>query len=180
MPAPAPTRYGAASIALHWLMLLLIIAVYATMELREIYPKDTPERDAMKAWHFTLGLSVLALVVLRIGLRLMATTPPIVPEPAAWQSLLAKVIHFALYAFMVLMPLVGWLILSGEGKTIPFWGLELPPLITEDKSLAELLEEVHEIAGKVGYALIGVHAAAALFHHYGVGDNTLRRMLPGR
>ncbi|HLF95708.1 MAG TPA: cytochrome b/b6 domain-containing protein [Methylococcaceae bacterium] len=54
----------------------------------------------------------------------------------------------------------------------------MPALVGESKYLAELIEEVHETAGTVGYFLIGLHAAAALFHHYVVGDNTLRRMLP--
>lgn len=175
----APTRYSTLSIGLHWLMLFLIVAVYAAMELREFFPKDSPERNAMKAWHFTLGLTVLALVVIRIAARFMGPTPPIVPEPPAWQSLLAKLVHLGLYALMVLMPIGGWLILSGEAKAIPFWGIELPPLIGENKDFAELIEEVHEIGGKVGYFLIGLHAAAAIYHHRVVKDNTMRRMMPG-
>ena len=79
---------------------------------------------------------------------------------------------------MIGMPLAGWLILSGEGQTIPFFGLELPPLIAADKALAKSIEELHETAGLVGYYLIGLHALAGLYHHYFVKDNTLKRMLP--
>jgi cytochrome b561 len=68
--------------------------------------------------------------------------------------------------------------LSAAGKPIPFFGLELPPLIGENKELAKTIKEVHETGGTVGYYLIGLHTAAALFHHYLVRDNTLRRMLP--
>jgi cytochrome b561 len=81
---------------------------------------------------------------------------------------------------MIAMPILGWLILSAEGDPIPFWGLELPPLTAPDKEFAEQLEEVHETIGNVGYFLIGAHAAAALFHHYVMKDNTLIRILPGR
>lgn len=86
--------------------------------------------------------------------------------------------HFALYAWMIGMPLGGWLLLSASGKPIPFFGLQLPALITESKGLADLLEEVHEAGGTVGYFLVGLHSAAALFHHYVSRDDTLVRMLP--
>ena len=79
---------------------------------------------------------------------------------------------------MICMPLAGWLILSAAGKPIPFFGLQLPALISENKDLAKLIREFHETLGKVGYFLIGLHAVAALFHHYVLRDNTLRRMLP--
>jgi cytochrome b561 len=78
------------------------------------------------------------------------------------------------------MPVAGWMILSAEGKPIPFWGLELPGLIAENKETGEFIEEIHELAGQAGYFLIGFHALAALFHHYFLRDNTLTRMLPGR
>ena len=71
------TAYGAASIGLHWLMLLLLAAVYACMELRGIYPKGSALRDGIKAWHYMLGLSVFGLVWLRIGFQLLGATPEI-------------------------------------------------------------------------------------------------------
>jgi cytochrome b561 len=175
-----PSRYSSASIAMHWLMLLLLAGVYACIELRELYPKGSDPREALKSWHFTLGLTVFALVWLRLALRLASPAPPVEPTPAAWQNMLAKVMHCALYALMIAMPLAGWLILSGEGKPIPFWGLDLPALMGKNKELAHTLEEIHETAGVVGYYLIGLHAVAALLHHYVLRDNTLVRMLPGR
>ncbi len=76
--------------------------------------------------------------------------------------------------------LLGWLILSAESRPVPFFRIELPALIGENKALAEQLEEVHETVGNVGYFLIGMHAVAALAHHYLNRDNTLVRMLPSR
>jgi cytochrome b561 len=174
-------RYGSLSIALHWLMLLLFVAVYATIELRGLFPKGSDPREAMKAWHFMLGLSVFVLVWLRLAIYATAgPVPPVQPEPPRWQALAAKLMHVALYVFMVAMPLLGWLILSAEAKPIPFFGLDLPALTGENKQLAETVQEIHETVGEVGYWLIGLHAAAALFHHYFLRDNTLRRMLPSR
>ena len=124
-------RYPFLSITLHWLMLLLLIAVYSCIELRELYPKGSDPREALKTWHF-----------------------------------------------MIIMPLAGWLILSAEGNIVPFWGLSLPSLVAENEPLAKTIEELHETTGMVGYYLIGLHAVAALFHHYVQKDNTLIRMLP--
>src|SRR5574340_698647 len=173
-------RYGALSIGLHWLMLLLLAAVYAAIELREIFPKGSDPREALKALHFMLGLSVFALVWLRLAIRLSEPTPRIEPEPVAWERLSSTVMHVALYVLMIGLPLGGWLVLSAAGKPIPFFGLQLPPLIGENKDLAKLLKEMHETIGTVGYYLIGLHTAAALFHHYIKRDNTLVRMLPRR
>jgi cytochrome b561 len=138
-------RYGALSMALHWFMLLLLVAVYACMELRGFFPKGSDTREALKAWHYMLGLGVLGLSVGRLVMHAIGPDPRIIPSPQKWQMLSAKHMHFALYALMIGMPLAGWLILSAEGKPIPFFGL---------------------------------HAAAALYHHYIVRDNTLRRMMP--
>lgn len=173
-------RYGTLSVSLHWLMLLLIVAVYACIELREFYPKGSDIRAALKTWHFTLGLTVLSLVWLRLGLRLMQPVPAIEPPLVGWQRYLANAMHFALYALMFAMPIAGWMILSAEGDPIPFYGFELPPLIGQNKATAELIEEIHTTAGTVGYYLIGLHAVAGLFHHYVLRDNTLKRILPGR
>ncbi len=81
---------------------------------------------------------------------------------------------------MLGMPLMGWVILSAEGKDIPFFGLTLPPLVGVNEALAHDVEEIHEAVGEAGYWLIGLHAAAGLFHHYLLKDNTLLRMLPSR
>lgn len=179
-PKIATDRYGVLSVGLHWFTLLLFVAVYACIELRELFPKGSEPREALKAWHFMLGLSVLALVGLRLVIRFMKPAPRIDPDASMPQKLLTKLVHVMLYVLMIGMPIAGWLLLSAAGKPIPFFGLTLPALVDQSKSLAGLLKEVHEVGGTVGYFLIGGHAAAALFHHYFLRDNTLRRMLPNR
>ena len=174
------SRYGLLSIGLHWLMLLVIAAAYACIELRGNFPKGSDIREGLKTWHFMLGLSILVLVLVRLAAHFIGPVPRIEPDPPKWQSLFAKLMHIALYALMIGMPLLGWLTLSAEGKLVPFFGLQLPSLIGESKSIAGWAKELHESGGTVGYFLIGLHAAAALFHHYVVRDNTLQRMLPSR
>lgn len=173
-------RYSTLSITMHWVMVLLLIAVYAFINLADVYPKGSDARNLMKTWHFMLGLSVLALVLVRIVVNVTRTAPRIVPNPPAWQNLSAKAMHLALYALMLGLPIAGWLILSASGKPIPFFGLQLPSLLAENKDLAHNIKELHEAGGTIGYFLIGLHAVAGLYHHYVVKDNTLLRMLPGR
>lgn len=173
-------RYGSLSIALHWLMVLLLVAVYVFANLIDTFPKDSPGRDLMKTWHFTMGLTILATVIVRIVVRLTSVSPRITPNPPAMQNLAAKAMHLALYAMMLGLPIAGWLILSASGKPIPFYGLQLPALIGENKDLAHTIKEVHETVGTAGYFLIGLHALAGLYHHYFAKDDTLLRMLPER
>ena len=158
-------------------MLILIAAAYAYVELRGNFPKGSDLREGLTAWHFMLGLSVLLLVSVRVVLRLSGTTPPILPALPRWQVVLSRVMHVALYALTIGMPMLGWLTLSAEGHPIPIFFVHLPALVNESKSVAEWAKEVHAIGGTTGYFLIATHAAA-LFHHYFVRDNTLRRMLP--
>jgi cytochrome b561 len=174
--AKSTARYGAVSIGLHWLTLLLFVGVYATIELREVFPKGSVPRNSLKEWHFMLGLSIFVLAWLRVTARIAWPAPR--HEGAG--RLLAGVVHLSLYALMIGMPIAGWLILSAEGKPIPFFGLELPPLTSPNAALGHQVEELHELVGTIGYFLIGLHALAGLAHHYVLHDNVLVRMLPAR
>jgi cytochrome b561 len=169
-------KYSTPSIALHWLMLLVFVGLYIAVNLIDVFEKGTDAREYAKNAHFMGGLLVFALVWVRIVFRVLGTTPPIVPAPPALQEKLGKLLHLALYVLMVAMPLLGWAVLSARGKPIPFFGFNLPALLAENKELSRQLMEVHEVGGTVGYFLIGGHAAAALYHHYFVKDNTLTRM----
>jgi cytochrome b561 len=170
------TKFNPIIIALHWLMLLLIVAVYLFIEFRGLFPRGSEPRELMKTLHFMLGISVFFLVFLRLVVRFSTKAPDIIPAPKFIEALLAKLMHIALYIFMIGMPLLGWLILNANGKAVPFFGLQLPMLISENKDLGKLLREIHEIGGSIGYFLLGGHALAALLHHYVKKDNTLLRM----
>src|SRR5690606_22701641 len=103
------------------------------------------------------------------------------PEGMRGQRLVEIVVILGTCAFLFLMPLGGWLLLSAEGDPIPFWGLQLPSApIAPSETLADQIKALHETGGTIGYFLIGLHAVAALYHHYVVRDDTLKRMLPHR
>ena len=78
-------------------MLFLLAAVYACIDLREIFPKGSDIREGLKSWHLMLGLSVLILAVPRVVARLNSTLPRVEPEAPGWQKMLAKLIRYALY-----------------------------------------------------------------------------------
>ena len=172
--------YGWLPIGFHWLMLVLIAAVYASMEFKSIFPRASASRQMMATWHYMLGLSVFYLVWLRLLVRLQGVEPAIEPPLPKWQAVASKVAHWALYALMIGLPVLGWLTLSAKGLPVPFFGLELPALIEKNPDLAKLFKDIHETVATVGYVLIAGHAAAALFHHYVRRDITLRRMISGR
>ncbi len=177
-PATAPHRYARPLIALHWLTLLLLVGVYACIEGREFFPRGSALRDLLKSLHFSLGLSVFALLWVRLALRLVYRAPPHQPPLPAWQHWPAAAVHAALYLFMLATPLLGWLLLSAGGDPIRWFGMELPALVAPSGDLEERIEDLHETFGQAGYFLIGLHAAAALFHHYVLRDGLLRRMWP--
>jgi len=170
------SRYSPILIGLHWFMFVLLIAVFATIEIRSLFPRGSDPRELVKALHFMFGVVVLLVVVVRLGVRLSSPTPAIVPTPGVFENLLAKIMHLSLYVFMIFMPIAGWIILSAEGHGVPFFGLELPPLVDKNEALAEQVEEIHKLVGEIGYYLIGLHVLAGLFHHYVKRDNTLKRI----
>jgi cytochrome b561 len=174
------SEYGSLAIAGHWLTVLLIAAAYALMELKDVTPKGSPGRAAMASWHYTIGLVVFVVAWLRVALRATGPTPKIDPPAPEWEERLARIVHGALYVLMIGAPLLGVLMLSAKGEAIPFFGLELPAMIGKDKELGRTFGRAHWLMANAGYALIGLHAAAALFHHYVRKDRTLAMMLPRR
>jgi len=118
-------RYGSLSIALHWSMLVLLAATYACIELRGQFARGSGARVLIVQFHFMLGLSVGLLVWLRLLARSLGVTPSIVPPLPAWQTRVASLMHLALYALMIGLPLLGWLILSAQNRPVSFWGIEV-------------------------------------------------------
>ena len=171
-------RYGWLSMTLHWLMLLLIVAVYVCILLTDIFPKGSDTRVLLKTWHFMLGLTILAPLAVRLIVKWVSPAPLIEPPLAHWHNITAKAVQSMLYALMFCMTLLGWLTLSADGQPIPFYGWELPALIAQSKDLVESLKSIHEAGATIIYFLVGIHAMAALYHHYFLRDNTLRQMLP--
>lgn len=172
-------RFGWPTIAFHWLAVVLVAAMYVTVEWREFVPKPDPLRDQLIALHKSLGVIILALVAVRLVLRRRDNRPPIVPAMPAWQDWASRLVHYALYAMLLVLPITGYLMSNAGDRPVAVFGLVLPTLIAPNKELASTLKDIHEIVANIGYGLIAAHAVAALWHHFVQRDNTLRRMLPG-
>jgi superoxide oxidase len=95
--AKQPVGFSKISMSLHWLMLLLIVAVYATVEMKGLSPTGGDLRQALKPLHLGLGIAILILVTVRIAYNAFHITPPIVPTPPVWRHLSGKLTHYLLY-----------------------------------------------------------------------------------
>jgi cytochrome b561 len=178
IPVPR-SRYGAGLRRIHWLSAVLVAVAYLLIEQRGLFPRGSGGRAAMMQGHFWAGLLVFAFALWRIALHLRQGSPPISPALPAWQSWLSRALHLSLYAFVVVMPLLGLATAWTDGKAVllPFTDIALPPLLAADKALAHRLEDLHGSIGEVFYWIIGLHVVAALYHHAWRRDDTLRRML---
>ncbi|MDE2406562.1 MAG: cytochrome b [Xanthomonadaceae bacterium] len=172
------TRWGIISQLLHWLMAILIVAM-AWLGLTMGDLPNGPDKIATYALHKSLGLSLLALVVLRLLWRLLAGAPAHVAGTPPWQVRVAAATHFMLYVLLFALPLTGWLLNSAAGFPLQWFGLiNLPALAGHDEALHTLATSAHEWLFWLLAALVLAHAGAALFHHLIQGDATLARMLP--
>ena len=176
-----PERWGAVSQAFHWLVVLLILAVATVGLVMDELPR-TPKYFWVYTAHKSLGISVLALMLLRLAWRLYAGAAPPLPGTPRWQRAVASATHWALYVLALAMPLSGWLYDSASGlRPFRWFGLfTMPKLTGPNEWLADRARDAHELLFLLLVALVVLHAAAALWHHLIVRDETLARMLPRR
>ena len=174
-------RWGPVSQLLHWVIVLLLLMLSTIGLLLDSLPVS-PKYFWVFDLHKSTGLTLLALVVLRIGWRLYAGAPEPLPGTPTWQARAASVTHWLLYALILAMPLSGWLYDSASGlRPLRWYGLvEVPKLSAPDEGLRELGHTAHEWLFWVLVALVIVHVAAAFYHHIFQRDATLQRMLPRR
>jgi len=158
----------------HWLMAVMILAMLfiGVSMIGDLSPRHPLLVDLHKA----TGLTLLVLVVLRIGLRLTLPHPPLPRDIAPIQRLAAGASHLLLYALMLAMPLLGWAMLSAGDYPRP---LQLPAIAPHDLRLYAVLRQAHGWAGYLLFATILVHLGAALMHTLVRRDGVLRSMWPG-
>ena len=174
-------RYSSVAIILHWLIALMIIGliVFGLLMTNE----GVPNRFALYQWHKTFGITVLVLSLIRLVWR-FRHTPPALPEALpAWQKHASHATHWAFYALMMGMPLLGWAMVSASSLPVPtllYGVIPLPdmPGISETEALYERFRLLHEIGAKLFIALLFLHIGAALKHHFKDKDAVLSRMIP--
>jgi cytochrome b561 len=170
-------QWGSVTKALHWLIALLIVGMATVGWIMKGLP-NTPDKVAIYALHKSTGLTVLALVLIRIAWRLregVRPDPP--PGMPAWQVRAADVTHVLFYVAMLAMPLSGWLFNSAANFPLRWFGLfTVPALSGPDPALKSMAGYAHWFGFWCIAALFTAHAGAALDHHYRIRDNVLSRM----
>ncbi len=170
------TTYTPVAKGLHWLMAVMILGLLAL----GIYMSDlplSPQKLTLYSWHKWLGVTVFLLVWLRLAWR-VTHRPPALPETlSALMRLAAHAGHAALYGLMIAIPLTGWLMSSAKGfQTVWFGVLPIPDLLGRDRELGDLLQQVHKLLNLLLMQTLAGHVLAALWHHFVLKDDTLRRM----
>jgi cytochrome b561 len=177
--APRAVRYGTVAIALHWAVAAALVAQY-WIGWKMVDLPLSPAKLQQYALHKSIGLAVLLAVVLRLLWRLTHPAPPLPQDIAPWQRKFATVTHWSLYALLFLIPLSGWVLNGTTGFPLTWFGLvPVPNLVAADAALKPVATLVHEAFGKLLLALLALHVAGALHHHFVLRDAVLTRMVPG-
>jgi cytochrome b561 len=162
---------------LHWLMAACILAMFfiGVGMVSTIMPKFVP----LLLTHRTLGITILVLALIRLGVRARYGAPPLpadLPEP---MKLAAQLSHYALYALMIAMPLIGWGMLSAGAYPVVLYGnIRLPAILPQSAGLHTLLWNAHFYLAFAFFALVLLHLAAALFHALVRRDGVFESMAP--
>ncbi|AXK71369.1 cytochrome b [Lysobacter sp. TY2-98] len=179
-PSLLPERWGPISQLFHWVCAALIIAL-GTIGLYMTELTSPVAKIRIYALHKSLGLTLLALVLLRLLWRWTHAVPGPVPGMSKRLKLAADGMHGFLYIMMIVMPLTGWLINSTAGYPLQWFKLvNLPAIAAKNEQLNGIAKELHETGFWVLVVLVVGHVGAALYHHVFLADGTLHRMLPWR
>ncbi|MER8573198.1 cytochrome b [Mesorhizobium sp. M1338] len=175
-----PTRYGWATIILHWLIALVFIGQFG---LGFVMVRLTSQRTAFELiqLHKSFGFLLLGLIILRIAWRLGNIWPPLPRSVGILERRAAPLAHLALYAFQLALPLSGWALVSVsmlEIPSLPFNLFVMPNLPLAESDAAESFwAATHWYLAYAGMALVALHVAAALRHHFQLRDGMLTRMI---
>lgn len=168
-------NYDNVTITLHWVTALLVVTQFALAETWDWFPRDI--RGTMQRMHISLGILLAAAIVTRLTWRWMPNHQRS-SLAKGWMRTASKIVHYFLYALLVVQAVLG-LSVGWGGGAIHFFGIPiLSPIDPLNQPLRNELLEIHE---KVAWAIIIValgHAVAALYHHYVLKDRVLVRMLP--
>ncbi|MDI1247233.1 MAG: cytochrome b [Rhodoferax sp.] len=181
---PQATRYSTVAIVLHWLLALVILAIFLVGTYMTDLP-FSPERLKLYNYHKWAGVTFLALTLLRLLWR-VTHRPPALPSTVTrsmptWQNHAYHATHHLMYLLFFAVPLVGWAYSSAAGFPIVWFGqIPLPDLLQVNKELAELIKPVHELLALALVGLAALHIAAAIKHQLVDRDGLLARMLPVR
>jgi cytochrome b561 len=168
------------TMTLHWFAALLIFCGFS-LGLFMTGLEVTPDKFRYYAWHKWIGITVFLLAAARLAWRAAHPALPLPASMPAWQVRASRIAHAALYVLMLAIPLSGWIYSSSTGVSVSYLGLvDLPDLVAKDRQTAKILLLLHKTLNYTLAAVVTLHIAAALKHHFLDRDDVMARMLPGR
>jgi cytochrome b561 len=170
------STYGVVAKFFHWLIFLLLFSNITFGFFLDSIPKDW--QGFSYNLHKLIGLSILALMVLRLLWALTNPKPALPFNTKPWERWAERLVHWFLYLVVFLIPITGWVgsVAAGHPPQLGDFKFDLP--ITPDKALVDTSFELHEVLAITLIVLFSIHVLAALYHHYIRKDDILRRMLP--
>ncbi|QOI56929.1 cytochrome b [Rouxiella badensis] len=176
--SPSRKRYDHLTLLLHWLTAWMVIFLFASAHIWEVLERGTPLRKALQSLHISTGILLAMVIVWRLLWRIMHPARlDAIPMPTA-MLLLSKLTHWALYALLLAQISLGFLFRWAQGEPFYFFSVfPIPDVFGIDSSLRRTFGMLHNNVAWALIVLAGLHALAALFHHYVLRDGTLRRML---
>jgi cytochrome b561 len=171
--------YSPTQKALHWALFVLVLGIYGLTYGDALFQRGNPTTALFWWLHISFGLLLAALVVWRVALRLARGTPDLPSETTALERIFAKASHLALYALLIAIPVLGILLTWFRGDALTFFGLfTIPAPFAPNRDTARTIREIHSLCANGILILAGLHALAALWHHFIRKDDVLERMLP--
>ena len=171
-------RYDGMTMTLHWITAILVVTLFSLAHVWSFFAHDGPTQITMQTVHVSLGVILAAVLAARLvwrpflGRRLPPTSTGLV-------ELAAKGMHYLLYGLLIAMVIAGFGKRWVRGHGVEFFGSSIPSPLALDPSWRPAFNWVHHWGAWAIILLAGLHAAAALFHHYAMRDGVLRRMIPG-
>jgi cytochrome b561 len=169
-------RYTLTAQALHWLTVLLFLIILPVAWVMMSLPTG-PEQSRMLVFHRSLGITIFAVVVVRLAWRSTHPPPPLPSNTPRVMELISQLTHWLLYALLLLMPVTGY-VQSADDKPVSYLGLFNLPELPKDKALGDVGKVLHLLGQWVVYTLVGLHVGATVWHVAIRRDGLLNRMIP--
>jgi len=166
---------------LHWLVAGLVVVqfVLANLAERAEDADDAVRELALFANHRSVGITILALVIIRLLWRWRNPAPRLPETMPRWQLTASKISHWSLYGILLVMPISGWLMSSAAEVSVSWFNVvQLPDFVAPNHDLHEIFEEIHELLATLLFVIASLHILAALKHGLFDKDGVLQRMLP--
>lgn len=176
--ASTTTRYSLNVQIYHWLTVILVVGAWTLGIVGDDLPRGQI-RHYGETIHVACGEAVLILLVLRLAFRFVTPAPVVETHFNSLATYAAKFVHFLLYVLLLAVPAAGILTLFHGGEPLTIFGIyDIASPWLKNRELKHYALEIHELFANLLLFLAGLHAVAALIHHYVLKDRALMRMLP--